>query len=52
MSQACGSFFISEPAEERLILGSDALEIARATYEQRLQTWEQWNEVSRAAQGN
>jgi len=36
----------------RLLLGSAALEIARATYEQRLQTWEQWNDVAMAAQGN
>lgn len=36
----------------RLFLGSAPLDIARATYEQRLKTWEQWDDVSKAAQGN
>jgi hypothetical protein len=35
----------------RLILGAARLELVRATYEQRLRTWEQWDDVSRAAQG-
>jgi hypothetical protein len=36
----------------RLFLGTSPLDVARAAYEQRLKTWEQWNDVSRAAQGN
>jgi hypothetical protein len=36
----------------RLFLGAALLGIVRATYEQRLKTWEQWDEVARAAQGN
>jgi len=36
----------------RLFLGSAPLNIARTTYERRLKTWEQWDDVSRAAQGN
>lgn len=36
----------------RLFLGSSPLAIARRFYEQRLETWEQWSEVSKAAQGN
>jgi NAD(P)-dependent dehydrogenase (short-subunit alcohol dehydrogenase family) len=36
----------------RLFLGSSPLAIARPLYEQRLKTWEQWSEVSKAAQGN
>jgi hypothetical protein len=35
----------------RLFLGTEPLGLARATYEQRLKTWEQWDDVSRAAQG-
>jgi hypothetical protein len=36
----------------RLFLGSSPLGIARHAYEQRLNTWEQWSEVSDEAQGN
>ncbi len=36
----------------RLFLGTSPLNIARAAYEQRLKTWEQWDDVSRSAQGN
>lgn len=36
----------------RLFLGTAPLEIARATYEQRLATWEQWKDLSKTAQGN
>ena len=36
----------------RLLLGVGMLETARAAYEQRLQAWEQWADVARAAQGN
>ena len=36
----------------RLLLGARALHITRTLYEQRLKTWEQWDDLSRAAQGN
>lgn len=36
----------------RLLLGAGALSGTRALYEQRLKTWEQWADISRAAQGN
>jgi NAD(P)-dependent dehydrogenase (short-subunit alcohol dehydrogenase family) len=36
----------------RLFLGVGMLDLARATYAQRLKIWEQWEEVARAAQGN
>ena len=36
----------------RLFLGVDMLEVAHTTYEQRLKTWEQWDDVARAAQGS
>jgi NAD(P)-dependent dehydrogenase (short-subunit alcohol dehydrogenase family) len=36
----------------RLFLGAAPLGIARAAYERRLKTWEQWDDVSKAAQGN
>lgn len=35
----------------RLILGKKALPLAKAAYEQRLNTWDQWNEVAVAAHG-
>lgn len=35
----------------RLILGKKALPIARTIYQQRLETWEKWNDVSVAAHG-
>lgn len=34
----------------RLFLGTQPLQIARATYEQRLKTWEQWDDVAKAAE--
>ncbi len=36
----------------RLFLGAGPLNTARAAYEQRLKTWEEWDAVSRSAQGN
>lgn len=36
----------------RLFLGTPPLGIARAAYEQRLKTWEEWDAVSKEAQGN
>jgi len=36
----------------RLFLGVGMLDVARATYAQRLKIWERWEEVARAAQGN
>jgi NADP-dependent 3-hydroxy acid dehydrogenase YdfG len=36
----------------RFFLGSRNLPIVRATYENRLQTWEEWAAVSNSAQGN
>lgn len=36
----------------RLFLGSVPLGLARSVYEQRLKTWEQWDDVSRTAQGH
>lgn len=36
----------------RLFLGAAPLGIARTLYEQRLKTWEEWDSVSKAAQGN
>ncbi|AWN30110.1 SDR family NAD(P)-dependent oxidoreductase [Streptomyces sp. NEAU-S7GS2] len=36
----------------RAFLGASALEIARAVYEDRLHTWELWDPVAKAAQGN
>jgi len=36
----------------RIFLGNSPLRIARAAYEQRLKTWEEWDEISQAAQGN
>lgn len=36
----------------RLFLGTAPLGVARTVYEQRLKTWEEWEDVSRAAQGN
>jgi NAD(P)-dependent dehydrogenase (short-subunit alcohol dehydrogenase family) len=36
----------------RLFLGAAPLGVARTLYEQRLKTWEEWDDVSRAAQGN
>ncbi len=36
----------------RLFLGVGPLDMARNAYEQRLKTWEEWNEVSQTAQGN
>ncbi|BDP43307.1 hypothetical protein DAETH_32760 (plasmid) [Deinococcus aetherius] len=35
----------------RLILGSETLPISRAAYAERLATWEAWETVSNAAQG-
>lgn len=36
----------------RLFLGSNNLPQVQAAYNQRLNTWEEWSEVSKAAQGN
>jgi len=36
----------------RLFLGSNNLPQMRTVYDQRIKTWEEWNEVSKAAQGN
>lgn len=36
----------------RLFLGVGPLNTARAAYEQRLKTWEEWDAVSRSAQGS
>ncbi|MFC7303453.1 SDR family NAD(P)-dependent oxidoreductase [Streptomyces monticola] len=36
----------------RAFFGSSALQTARAVYEDRLHTWEQWDAVAKAAQGN
>lgn len=36
----------------RLFLGSTMLNVARSVYEQRIKTWEEWDDVARAAQGN
>jgi NAD(P)-dependent dehydrogenase (short-subunit alcohol dehydrogenase family) len=35
----------------RIFFGAHALDMLRTEYEQRLATWEQWNDVSRAAHG-
>jgi hypothetical protein len=35
----------------RIFLGAHALDMLLPEYEQRLATWEQWNDVSRAAHG-
>lgn len=36
----------------RLFLGAAPLGVVRAVYEQRLKSWEEWDNVSRSAQGN
>jgi NAD(P)-dependent dehydrogenase (short-subunit alcohol dehydrogenase family) len=36
----------------RLFLGHNALALARAEYERRLQTWDQWDGLAQRAQGN
>ena len=35
----------------RVFLGAAPLSIAKADYARRIETWEQWDEVSQAAQG-
>ena len=35
----------------RLLLGAGVLDIARAVYAERTQTWEEWASVTKAAQG-
>jgi hypothetical protein len=35
----------------RLFLGASAFDIAKAKYAERIETWETWKDVSRAAQG-
>ena len=41
----------SEDPPLRLILGAGVSEVARAAYAERLRTWEEWEGISRAAQG-
>ncbi len=42
----------ADPPPLRVFFGSPPLEIARARYAERLENWAQWEEVSRAAQGD
>jgi len=50
-SKAILALVDATPPPLRLFLGVGMLDLARATYAQRLKIWERWEEVARAAQG-
>ena len=50
-AQAILKIVDSDKPPLRLFLGTSPLQTAKETYEERLATWEAWNEVSREAQG-